>query len=530
MVEIQIVWGGESHSFSLDDGEHDVGRASDSAVQIPVPRVSKQHAMLRVDGDTLTVRDLGSTNGTEVNGVRIGGDEVDVPKGTLVSFAGAMLRRAGSMSSTAAHKLEIVGNVNTMIRYNMSEGYSDAARDRIVDLSSGLFELLASEQGAGEVEKAACKFVAQSVKSDRVVMLTDQGEGTNIDVSAQWTRNPDERDAPLQISRTIINQVTRARDSVLVSNPLEDQKYAAQQSIMALNLRSAMAAPLFDNERVRGILYVDTTQASVQYGQADLEVLTATANAVAVKLRNIRFESELETAAKIQRAMIPETVFSPDGYELDAYQVMCRAVGGDLYHSFPRPNGKVLLALGDVSGKGVPAALAMSAATVLVGLLGEITGDLVELTQYFHNQLFRSLAPEQFITMFLAELDVATGGLRYVNAGHEPPLVLREDGTFDELESTGLPIAMIEEVVPVAGEAELRPGDLMVMFSDGIPEATTDGDSFLGLDVVKKIMVDHRDEPLESIRERIVSAVADFLGGEPNSDDVTLMLLRRKST
>jgi hypothetical protein len=529
MVEVQIVWGGESHSFSLDDGEHAVGRASGCSVQIPVPRVSKQHASLRVEGEKLWVKDLGSTNGTEVNGERIGREEVDVPTGTLVSFAGAMMRRAGSMSSTAAHRIEMAGNVNTMMRYNPREGYSDAARDRIVDLSAGLFELLASDEKVQDVERAACRFVAQSVSSDRVVMLTDQGEGTTLDATAQWTRNPDERDAPLQISRTIVNQVMRQRDSVLVSNPLEDQQYAAQQSIMALNLRSAMAAPLFDNERVRGILYVDTTQAAIQYRQADLEVLTATANAVAIKLRNIRFETELETAAKIQRAMLPERVESPAGYELDAYQVMCRAVGGDLYHSFRRPDGKVLLALGDVSGKGVPAALAMSAATVLIGLLADLPEDLVELTGHFHKQLFSSLAAEQFITMFLGELDEATGQLRYVNAGHEPPLVLHADGTFDGLDSTGLPIAMIEDVVPTAEEYTLQRGELMAVFSDGIPEATTDGERFLGLDVVKKILGEHRGEPLGEIRDRIVSAVAEFLQGEPNSDDVTLLLLRRRS-
>jgi len=529
MLDIQIVWGGESHSFSLDDGEHIVGRASDSAVQIPVPRVSKQHAVLRVAGDDLWVRDLGSTNGTEVNGQRIGKEEVEVPSGTLVSFAGAMLRRAGSMS-TASHRLPFTESANTLMRYNPAEGYSDAGRDRIVRLSSGLFELLASDENAAQVEKAACKFVAQSVASDRVVMLTDQGEGTTLDASSQWTRNPEEREAPLQISRTIINQVMSKRESVLVSNPLEDQKYAAQQSIMALNLRSAMAAPLFDNERVRGILYVDTRQASIQYGQADLEALTATANAVAVKLRNIRFETELETAAHIQRAMLPDVLQSPEGYELDAYQDMCRAVGGDLYQSFRRPNGKVLLALGDVSGKGVPAALAMSAATVLVGLLAEIGGELEQMAKHFHSQLFRSLAPEQFITMFLGELDEATGRIHYVNAGHEPPLVLHDDGTFDSLESTGLPIAMIEDVMLSAADAELRPGDVMLVFSDGIPEATVNGESFLGLDVVKETLAAHRTEPLPRIRDRILDKVSEFLAGEHNSDDVTLMLLRRNPT
>jgi serine phosphatase RsbU (regulator of sigma subunit) len=162
-----------------------------------------------------------------------------------------------------------------------------------------------------------------------------------------------------------------------------------------------------------------------------------------------------------------------------------------------------------------------------VGLLADLPDDLVELTGHFHKQLFTSLAAEQFITMFLGELETSSGKIRYVNAGHEPPLVLRADGTMDAFDSTGLPIAMIEEVVPAASEGVLNPGDLMAVFSDGIPEATTDGDRFLGLDEVKEILVKYREEPLEKIRGRIVSAVANFLHGEPNSDDVTLLLLRR---
>ena len=525
-MDVEIVWGGENHPFSLDDGEHAVGRASDSDIQIPVPRVSKNHAVLRVDGEALFVRDLGSSNGTEINGKETGSDEVEVPLGALVSFAGALLRRAGTGASSAAHRLVGEKHVTTRMRYNLSQGFSNAARDRIVENSADLFELLASGKEAVEVGTAACQFVAKCVTADRVVLLEDSGEGTSIETRSRWTRvGPD--DAPLQLSTTIVNSVVSQRDSILVADPSTDPKFGAQQSIMSLNLRSAMAAPLFDNERVRGILYVDTVNPSVHYGRDDLEVLTAAANAVAVKLRNISFESEMRTAAKIQRSMLPSKLEIPDGYELEAYQDMCRAVGGDLYNSARRANGKILIVLGDVSGKGMPAALAMGAATVLVGMLAEIEGDLDTLVGHLHRQLFRSLAPEQFVTMFLGELDPETGHIHYINAGHDPPLVLRKDGTLETLDSTGLPIAMIEDIMLESGDAQIEPGDLLAIFSDGIPEATTDGESFLGLEPVKDIMISRHSDPLKEIRKSMVGAVREFLSGQPASDDVTLLLLRR---
>ena len=527
MINLEIVWEGESHKFSLEDGEHTVGRSSENGVQIAMARVSKKHAALRIDGDDISVRDLGSRNGTELNGKPVGDAWVAVPTGALVSFAGALMRRATPVT-TAAHRLLGEHQVATSLRYNMSQGYSEAAQHRLMDRSSQLFELLASSDDAVAIETAACRFVAECVPAERVVMLADSGEATGVEARARWTRSGDP-DAPLHLSSTIVGSVMSERDSVLVANPLEDPRFGAQQSIMALSLRSAMAAPLFDNQRVRGILYVDTTDARVRYTKDDLEVLTATANAVAVKLRNLSLEEEIHTAALIQRAMLPSDVAAPAGYEVDAHQIMCRAVGGDLYFVGPRPDGHVLIALGDVTGKGMPAALAMSAATVLIGLLADIEGDLPLVAARLHRQLFKSLATEQFVTLFLGELDPASGRLTYVNAGHEPPLIARGDGTLSVLDSTTLPIAMIEDIPFELGEATLEPGDLVAVFSDGIPEATTSGESFLGLDAVKKLLVEGRGEPLGGVRERIIDAVQSFLAGVPASDDVTLVLLRRKN-
>ncbi len=524
-MKFDLSWEDRTLPYHLGDGEHSVGRAGDNVVRIPMARVSKYHAVVRIDGDKIFVRDLGSTNGTDISGERVGQTEVEVPSTAIINFGGAILKLAGTASPLNTTFVR-PDQVSSMMSYNPKEGYSNAARDRIMEQSSQLFELLASGQNTEEVEEAACRFVAQCVSADRVVLLKDKGEATSIEAAARWTQDQDDG-APLHLSSTIVGQVIRQRESVLVANPKEDPNYVGQQSIMALSLRSAMAAPLFDNERVRGIIYVDTADTNVQYSHADIEVLTATANAVAVKLRNLSLESELKVAERIQRTMLPSSLDVPAGYEIDAHQVMCRSVGGDLYHCIERPDGKVLFALGDVSGKGTPAALAMSAAIVSIGLLAEIDLELVDLTKRLHKQLFKSFSEEQFITLFLGELDGDTGQLRYVNAGHEPPLLLRKNRTMEKLEPTGMPVAMIEDLIIDSGETTIEPGDLLMVVSDGIPEATTNGETFLGIEPVEIILSGKHRDPLPAIREGIITAVSAFLGAQPNSDDVTLILLRR---
>lgn len=526
-MELDLLWGGKTQSLSLADGTHSVGRAHDNAIQIADARVSKYHAVVRIEGDRIFVSDLGSTNGTEIDGRPVGKTEVEVPRDASLRFAGTSLRRAGTAVTTTLD-FPLQEEWSSRLSYNPAEGYSETARDRILSISSDLFEILASNAGSDEVEEAACRFVAECCGADRVVLLHDDGEGTSLKVGGRWTRTGD-KDAPLRLSSTIVGEVRERRIAVLVSNPLDDPKFTGHQSIVDLNLRSAMAAPLFDNHRVRGILYVDTANPSAQYSEEDLQVLTATANAVAVKLRNLTLERELRTAARIQKAMLPQTMTPPPGYEVDAHQVMCQSVGGDLYTFLVRPDGSLFFAVGDVAGKGMPAALAMAATTTLIKLLAEIGGGVDDVARHLHKQLFQSLPAEQFITLFLGLLEPATGRLRYVNAGHEPPLLLRSLGKVESLETTGFPIALIEHCEFGVSERAIESGDLLMLMSDGIPEATADGEHFLGFEPVQDIVIAHARESLPVIRDEILKKVESFLHGGTSSDDVTLMLLRRSA-
>jgi len=532
VLELELVINGQLTPVQLEDGLYSVGRAPDTDITIAVPSVSKHHAQIRVEGSSLFVKDLGSTNGTDIDGQPIGNEEIEAGKHATIRFAGVPLwRTVRGDDSTAT--LSRDDEVSSSTIYRPDEDFSEKARARIVEMLSSLFELVASEADANELERQACAFVARFVDADRVILLEDEGEGTELTVKSQWlaegkaqTQNRER----LRLSTTIVNQVLKDRSSILVSNTLNDPRFADQGSILHLDLKSAIAAPLFDNQRVRGILYVDCSRPDVQYTTEDLQVLTATSNAVAVKLRTLTLEKEIRTAARIQKAMLPDELPIPEGWQLDCHLTMCREVGGDLYHCLTRPDGRTMLVLGDVAGKGIPASLAMSATMVLIRSLNDLGTSLEDMGGHLNAQLCESLAPEQFVTLFVGELDHETGRMRYINAGHEPPRIHRAaSNAIDELASTGRPIAMLPFGDFGVDECTLEPGDTLAVFSDGIPEATMSGDEFFGLEGIDEALHTHRKDELAAIRGSILTGIERYLGGENASDDITLMVLRRSA-
>ncbi|MBU8871552.1 MAG: SpoIIE family protein phosphatase [Gemmatimonadales bacterium] len=534
-MELHFQQDGSVRKVLLSDGEHLVGRSPSVAVCLPFPEISSIHASLRIMQERVFLKELGSTNGTEVCGKTMtrDGGEIEITGCARILFAGIPvdLVDSGSSSSipkptecTSQDEIDSITRL-TLGSYTLDQEFSEVARAKIVEMLSSLFELIAADEAPGCLATPACEFISRWVSADRVVLLEDSGEGTPVEPSGSWTSDGGSTE-DIRLSSTLVQRVVNDRTGVLLAD-IQAPNVGPSESMVAQRLCSVMAVPLFDNERVRGILYVDSRRKEVHYKQDDLQVVTATANAVAVKLRNLSMERELAMAARIQQAMLPAQLPDIPGHELLARLDMCRSVGGDLYHVIQRPNGRILMALGDVAGKGTPAALAMSATMVLLSTLAEIGGDVSAMLDLCHRKLFESLAPEQFLTLFLGELDFATGQLIYVNAGHELPIISRVDGTLELLPPGGPPVALIPEASWQCGEVQLLPGDLLAVFSDGIPEATLDADDFLGLEGVKEILGSRRMAPLPEISNAIGNLVSEFLKGSHSSDDVTLMLLRR---
>jgi len=524
-MEFTIKNDGPDRQIELNEGHHIIGRHQTASLRLEARQVSGKHARIRIEGSQLFITELGSTNGTTIEGkiLREKDGEMEIKPESTISCGGVLIHRSATREKTVfgtGTDLQV-----TQASYNFEKGYSKAAGHRIADMLSSLFELIALDDSSESLAHKTCEFLSQWVYADRVILLEDSGEGTSVEPAGFWSRCKTVTDE-VELSHTLVQSVIDERTSVLLAD-VQNMSHDISQSMVAMHLRSAMAVPLFDNERVRGILYLDTTKPGKFYNEDQLQMVTATANAVAVKLRNQSMASEIATAARIQQAILPDKLMDVEGYDLLVRQDMCRAVGGDLYHILPRPDGRIMVALGDVAGKGTPASLAMSACMVLLSTLADIGGSLDQVMGLMHKKLFENLTAEQFITLFLGDLDLETGRLSYVNAGHELPLVIRPDGSMEELEPCSPPVGMLPEFNCKVDETILGKGDLLAIFSDGIPEATLDGEAFLGIQPVKTLLTETRNKPLAEISEVLGDAVNKFLKGGHASDDVTLMLVRR---
>ncbi len=270
---------------------------------------------------------------------------------------------------------------------------------------------------------------------------------------------------------------------------------------------------------------------------ADRRSLGLFANQAAIALENARLhlqalekerlEREMSLAAEIQRQILPKG--SPDlpGYEIAGWNRPAAQVGGDYYGYLDAGAGRFGFALGDVSGKGMPAALLVSTLHSALRLLAERDGVGPEFLERLNTHLADSSTANKFVTLFFAQLHPESGALDYLNAGHNPALLLRRDGQLDELGAGGVPLGLIRAARFESQRTEIAPGDLLCLYSDGITEATAPDDEEFGMERLGAILAAHRDMPLPELIESIDGAVTAFAQGQPQADDQTVVLVRR---
>ena len=307
-----------------------------------------------------------------------------------------------------------------------------------------------------------------------------------------------------------------------------------------MDIRSALVAPLFDNERVIGLIYADTNDPSVRYDLDHLRIFTMLANLIAIKITNTRLlddqrakermEQEMATAARIQRALLPAELPPASGYEIFAWQIPCFETAGDLYDAHQLEDGSVLLTVGDVSGKGIGSALLMSHVIASMrALYGEGLDEGI-LIDRLHRQILRSSEPAHYATLFFARLDPRDHRLEYVNAGHNPPFLLCPDGSVHTLDATGQPVGLLDGATFETAEASFEPGSLLFIFSDGITEAMGEDEDFYGEERLVAFLRRNLDRPLEEISSELLDDLQSFQGTTPQSDDITLFMVRRAAS
>jgi serine phosphatase RsbU (regulator of sigma subunit) len=238
-------------------------------------------------------------------------------------------------------------------------------------------------------------------------------------------------------------------------------------------------------------------------------------------------ERELAAAARIQKRLLPATPPEIPGYELAGVNIPCREVGGDYFDYLARGEGRLAIALGDVSGKGIGGALLMAMLQACFRAQAGLDIPLSEVVARINNVVFTHSDPERFITFFCCELDSASGELTCVNAGHNPPLLFRADGIVKEVRHPQLILGIRPDLSYAARDLVLQSGDLLVLYSDGVTESRRpDGREFEVGGLVRTVKK-NLGRPVAAIRDAIVTAARSFAGSAEQADDLTVSLIRR---
>ncbi len=525
--------GGE-RVWTLDESPARAGRSSANPIAVPDGTVSKEHAEFVRAGNGWTVRDLGSRNGTRLNGVAVT-TAVPLAPGDRLEL-GQVALRVSALAETTFGEVPSIGSSLELrvpdLLLRTSSGTGGATP--IVRLLLEADQLLVRPRPLPETCETLLAFVERAIPSNRLVMLLRRQEGGELEQAAARARGATFRE-PLALSSSVVRTVLEENKAVIAADATSDPRFKAQESIVAQAIHSAMAVPLWDNEQVLGILYVDSITPATIYGQSELELLTLLGNKAAMKITNARLlESEevrqrllqeAATATRIQQVLLPGPPRDVAGWHFHARIETCHEVGGDLYDFHRRDDGTLVVLVGDVSGKGMGAALLMSSILSSARVLYDAVDGPLALVRGLNRVMHRSSDGRSFVTVFVAWLDPATGAVRYVNAGHPEGCIVGAGGVR-ALEATGIPVGMLPDFPWQEGEATIAPGEMLALFSDGIPEAQR-GDEFFDMERVHETLRAAASPDVDAAADQIVKTVDAFVGDAHRGDDVTLLLVRR---
>ncbi len=538
-----------------------IGRSARNDLCIPDPFASRVHAEVRREGDRYILQDLGSANGTLYNGatvegavplttggrIQIGETEIVFNDGGAGAGVATMITdpdaspvpeatiAMNSADRTTSGLLEAIEGARTQPDQD-SPRQAVRQSDLLALISKVGITLLASAT-LNETLQQVASLVFEAVPAERCsIMMRDEG-GKELKVAVARLRDRQGEVGEIRVSRTIMEEVVGQGKSVLTADAQQDPRLMS--STMTLQgIRSVLAVPLGVGEKVFGIIYADSPIAEGRFTEDHLKVLTTLASVAAIRVENARLmeeqiqrerlEQELQLASEIQQRFQPTQAPQVPGYEMQGISFPCYEIGGDYYDFIARADGRMIVTLGDVSGKGTAAALLMSSLHAAVHAQAASHHSLVETISAVNNYLTENTPNNRFVTLFYAELDPQTGNLAFINAGHNPPLIVHHAGTVENLAAGGLPLGIRQNAEYREGRTQLHPSDVLVIYSDGVSEATSPQGEEFGTDRLLEVVARNLDSSAAGIRDRIEAALTKWAQGTPAGDDITLVIVKRQ--
>ena len=526
-----------------------IGRSARSDVCIPDAFASRLHAEVRQEGDGFWLQDLGSANGTRYNGAPVktavpleAGGEIQIGE-TRIVFDDEAAKVKGNMTLIADHT-EALDPSKTISLQSRKIPTTEllkgqfSSHTELLGLISKVGVALLSASGLDETLNQVASLVFEAVPAERcVIMLRDDNVESDMKIMVARIRGSDEAMEEVRVSRTVMDEVLMNGKSVLTADAQHDPRFASQ-TIALQGIRSVLAVPLSVDERnVFGLIYADSPTYEATFSEEHLNILTTLASVASIRVENAalleerfereRMEHELHLATEIQQRFQPSAPPEIPGFSFQGISFSCYEIGGDYYDFIQRPDGRMLIALGDVSGKGTAAALLMSSLHAAIHAQISARSSLDETITSVNRYLAENTPANRFVTLFIAELDPATGSLRYINAGHNPPLIARASGSIEQLSSGGFPLGIISSADFEAGETVLGEGDALVVYSDGVSEANNPrGDEF-GMDRLCDVVQRNVSASASGIRDKVEAALSAFTQTAPANDDITLVIVKR---
>ncbi len=526
-----------------------IGRSSESDLMIADRFLSRQHARLFKQGDDWMAEDLGSRNGTLLNGRPIesatrvkAGDDLQLC-GSVVSIRVASAAPPASDSSGSDLGQHTVFRRAAELIDSQAESASETdapdALRRLADRLSMLNDIHQKLSGSIEMQELLDLILARAFEHLRpeegVIYLRRDDEFYRAAYRTAPGQEPN-----YAFSTTLIREVAEKGMAALVLDVETDERFAGARSILSSGIQSLVAAPLLDPEGTLGMIALSSRAHLRRFDESDMELLVSMAAVAAMHLRNIslaaeaaerrRLEEELKLARQIQVALLPAELPPIPGYSVQGGNMPSRGVSGDLYEVFQRNEARESFFLvADVSGKGIAAAFLTASLEALAAGPIEVGHPTDRVCGLVGRRLYARTLPAKYATAFLVTLDHESGVLHYTNAGHNPALLVRSNGESELLGPTGMPIGLMPEATYGSKETRLEKGDSLIMYTDGITEAENPEEEEFGTDRLLEACLALRHESLAELSAGIEKALGEFVRGVPYADDRTLVMLRREA-
>jgi serine phosphatase RsbU (regulator of sigma subunit) len=504
-------------AMTVDAGPFSIGRSSDNQLQLADAQVSRRHAEFVKAESGWHIRDCGSRFGTFVNDVRVEdapvspGDRVRIGQTSIVIEPGDV---SGSSAAIDFHQM------NALLAGMRALGSGRVLDEVLAIVLDSALDLSGAERGF--------ILLAEPGAPLRLRLARARG-GVTLSSAKTSQRIPDE--------------VFATGTDRIVTDLLDDAHAGQHAGTVALGIRHVLCTPLKvgqfaegGHERRIGVLYLDSRERGYLQSIGALHALAAEAAVVIENARlyqqvveKERVAQELRIAAEMQRALLPPDHHLAPMAELAASSTPCRDVGGDLFDYTARADGSLAFTVADVAGKGTSAALLTAVVQGLLAAEADAADAPAAVLERINRALCRRAVASRFVTAFYAQL-AGDGMLRYCNAGHNAPFLLSASGSrrVARLETGGTVLGLFDASSFETGEVRLSPGDLLVVFSDGVTEAVNPQEDEFGDERLAACLESVREGSATAVLAAVQRSVAAFCASAAVRDDLTVMVVKAR--